>query len=64
MHIRIYLIPADGPSKRLPPTQKKGIPGCQGKTPVAQTHFALELPLSQGNHRIDVQKITIQANSG
>jgi hypothetical protein len=30
----------------LPPTQAMGFPDCHGKTPVAQMHFASELPLS------------------
>ena len=47
MHIRIYRIAACGPVKGLPPTQTRAIPGSQGKTPVAQMHFASELPLSQ-----------------
>jgi hypothetical protein len=50
--------------KMLPPTQMKVIPGCQGKTPVAQMHFASELPLPRSGHSINGQKITIQANSG
>jgi hypothetical protein len=39
-------------------------PDCQSKTPVAQMHFASELPLSQGNHPLNTQKMTIQANPG
>jgi hypothetical protein len=46
MHIRIYQIPACCHLKRLPPTQTRGIPDFQGKTPVAQMHFASELPLA------------------
>jgi hypothetical protein len=48
----------------LPPRQMKVVPGCQGKTPVAQMHFASELSLSRSGHSINGQKITIQANSG
>jgi len=62
MHIRIYGTPASGPLKRLPPTQTRSIPGCRSKTPVAQMHFASDLPLSQGVHGINGQKMTIQAN--
>jgi len=64
MHIRIYRIPACDPLKRLPPMQTMSIPGFQGKTPVAQMHFASELPLSQGNHSINGQMMTIQPNYG
>jgi len=62
MHIRIYGIAACGPLKRLPPTQTRAIPGLQGKTPVAQMHFALELPLSQGNHSINGQRMNLEKN--
>jgi hypothetical protein len=31
---------------------------------VAQMHLASELPLPQGKHSIDKQKMTIQANPG
>jgi hypothetical protein len=64
--IRIYGTLADDPLRRLPPTQAKGIPGFQSKTPVAQMHFVSELPLSQGDQRItmDGQKMFIQANPG
>jgi hypothetical protein len=64
--IRIYGTLADDPLGWLPPTQTKGIPGFQGKTPVAQMHFASELPLSQGNHSstINDQRMIIQANPG
>jgi hypothetical protein len=31
--------------EKLPPLQTTVIPGFEGKTPVAQMHFALELPL-------------------
>ena len=44
MHIRIYRIPACSPLERLPPTQTRGIPSIQGKTAVAQMHFASEPP--------------------
>jgi hypothetical protein len=51
---------------RLPPTQTKGIPGFQRKTPVAQMHFASELPLSEGDHSIDMDGLMMitQANPG
>jgi hypothetical protein len=62
MHIRFYRISASGPQKQLTPTQTSGILSCRSKTPVAQMHFASELPLSQGSHGINGQKITIQAN--
>jgi len=45
---------------RLSPTQTGGIPAFQSKTPVAQIHFASELPLSQGSHRINGKEMTIQ----
>jgi len=65
MHIRIYyLISSGGFSKRLPVKQKRVIPGCQGKTPVAQMHFASELPLSLGNHIMEGQNKTSKANPG
>jgi hypothetical protein len=41
-----------------------GFPGCQGKTPVAQMHFASEFPLSKGTHLLNIQKMTIQAHPG
>jgi hypothetical protein len=64
--IRIYAIKADDLLERLPPTQTKGIPGFQGKTPVAQMHFASEFPLCQADQHItmDGQKMIIQANPG
>jgi len=64
LHIRICWTQDCGPLKRLPPTQTKSTPGCQSKTPVAQMHFASELPLSRGSHNINGHKITIQENSG
>jgi hypothetical protein len=42
------------PLGRLSPTQTKGIPGFQSKTPVAQMHIASELPLSEGDHSINI----------
>ncbi len=64
LHIRIYWTPACGSLKGLPPTQTRVIPGCQGKTPGAQMHFASEFRLSQASHSINGQKMTIQANPG
>jgi hypothetical protein len=62
MHIRIYGIAACGVLKRLPPTQTTAIPDFQGKTPVAQMHFALELPRSKGNHSISGQRMNLEKN--
>ena len=66
MHYSRLLIPANDPLERLPPTQTRGIPGCQGKTPVAQMHFASELPLSHSDSitNMDGQEKIIQANRG
>jgi len=62
--IRIYGISAGDFSERLPPTQARGTPDCHSKTLVAQMPFASELPLSQGNHSINIdgQKMIIQGN--
>jgi hypothetical protein len=51
--IRIHGISADDPLERLPPRQTRGIPGFHSKTPVAQMPFVSELPLSQGDQRIN-----------
>ena len=45
---------------RLSPMQTEGIPAFLSKTPVAQMHFAPELPLSQGSHSIDGKDSPIQ----
>jgi hypothetical protein len=45
---------ADDLLKRLPPTQTKGLPGFRSKTPVAQMHFASELPLCRGSPSMNI----------
>jgi hypothetical protein len=64
--IRLYGISADDSLGRLPPTQTKGIPGFPSKTPVAQMHFASELPLSEADRSINMagQLMITQANLG
>jgi hypothetical protein len=53
MHIRIRWIAIFCSAPRLPPTQMKVVPSCQSKTPVAQMHFATELPLPERNHKTE-----------
>jgi hypothetical protein len=53
LHIRISWTAVRRSAIRLPPTQMKVIPGCQSKTPVAQMHFASEIPLPKQNHSIN-----------
>jgi len=48
LHIRINWTPAHGPLQWLPPTQMKGILGCQSKTPVAQNAVCLGAPTVPG----------------
>jgi len=52
LHIRSSWTGVNGFAAWLPPTQMKGTPGCQSKTPVAQMHFGSEHLLFKENHGI------------
>jgi hypothetical protein len=63
-HIRINWPAIHRAATRLPPTQMEAIPGCQGKTPAAQMHFASEPFLFSGSYSVNGETIPVQANYG